>query len=138
MVRAVSLSPPELKTGGMKFAKTLTLTPAPLPLNECGNRLGAVPSLSRATAFRFAGTESSHSLDPVFSELSKATLFSLRLEQLQFLSPNRNRNPSLCFKGNTRGLRLRLGKMEELGLRDKITISTGFPEVRFWLQGTRV
>ena len=61
------------------------------------------------------------------SELSKTTLFSLMLEQLQFPAPNRN--PPLCFKGNTRGLRLRLGKMEELGLRAQITISTGFAEV---------
>ena len=71
------------------------------------------------------------------SELSKTTLLSLMLEQLQFPAPNRNRNrnrnrnPPLCFKGNTRGLRLRLrlGKMEDLGLRAQITISTGFTEV---------
>ncbi len=63
------------------------------------------------------------------SELSKTTLLSLRLEQLQFPAPNRN--PPLCVKGNTRGLRLRLrlGKMEELGLRFQITISRGFNEV---------
>ena len=69
------------------------------------------------------------------TELSKATLFGLMLEQLQFpaRNRNRNRNPSLRFKGNTRGLRvrlrLRLRKMEELGLRVPITISTDFTEV---------
>ena len=53
------------------------------------------------------------------------------LEQLQFpaRNPNPNRNPPLCFIGNTRGLRLRLRKMEELGLRTQITISTDFREV---------
>ncbi len=65
------------------------------------------------------------------SELSKTTLFSLMLEQLQFPALNRNRNcnPPLSFKGNTRGLRLRLRKMEELGLRVQIMISTDFTEV---------
>ena len=66
------------------------------------------------------------------SELRQTTLLSLVLERPQdpALARNRNRNrkrnPPLCFKGNTRGLRLRLRKMEALKLAVRMAISTAF------------
>ena len=60
------------------------------------------------------------------SELSKTTLFSLMLKPLQFPAPDPN--PPLYSKGNTRGLRLRLRKMEELGWLIQSTIPSDFTE----------